>query len=351
MADDELLAATGNQVATALSGHHQAAPSVLRSAYQVRGRQRDALPQESISRFSDQSQDRIIAQPAQIDTEERIAELKWIYSFTLDTGLGSERASAVMVLNSTANARATAILEGSAISAKLTEANAALASVAARRTRQPSMLELAESGLIDYEALHFLLEFEPAIESIVVYDSDVIRTESFIRRDGKTVPPGEVKKARDINDLLAETSLISFATTAPEPHVTDLSMFPRGIMILHISPEDIARQAILEVENIVDAPDHACTARRSVHLAEQNVGHRDLVRTTICNVLFGRVASRGDDATPLVLSPFQLGAVDFVQVDRVKETVQADALTLKDFWPAPRLSGSPGAGPVDRPAR
>jgi 2,3-diaminopropionate biosynthesis protein SbnB len=336
MTDADMLVITGTQIDAILAGRHREITDVIRAAYQAHGRQADSLPQASTLRFAQDRRNRIIALPASVGGDTPRSGLKWISSFPANTDAGLERASAVILMNSMTTGRVTAVLEGSLISAKRTAASAALAAAEVHRSAQPSALGLIGGGRINYEILQFLLAVGPPIDSAVVYDQSPSRAQEFARRCGEIAPNLKIGRAESTTEVLGACSLVSFATTAIEPHVPDLSMCPPGATILHISLRDIAPQAILDAENVVDDIDHVCAAQTSVHLAEQTAGHRDFIRTTICDVLLRRAAPRADARTPLIFSPFGMGTLDIALAGLVLESAgDGESAVLPDFWPAP----------------
>jgi ornithine cyclodeaminase len=73
---------------------------------------------------------------------------------------------------------------------------------------------------------------------------------------------------------------------------------------------DIAPEVILSCENVVDDADHVCRAQTSLHLAEQQAGHRDFITASLGAVLLGEARVRRDENATVVFSPFGMGTLD-----------------------------------------
>jgi 2,3-diaminopropionate biosynthesis protein SbnB len=340
MTDEDVLLVTGRQIEAALAGRHKAVVDVIRQAYLAHARGEDVLPPSGILRFPDQPENRIIALPAHIGGPKPVTGIKWISSFPANTQAGMERASAVILVNSPRTGRVEAMIEGSVISARRTAASAVLTASEVYRGPEPCVLGLIGGGRINFEILQFALAAGPAIGSIVVHDTSRSRTESFLRRCAEVAPDVPVSAAGTVEDVLARASLVAFATTAVSPHVTDLSMCPPQTTILHVSLRDIAPEAILAADNVVDDVAHVLTAQTSVHLAEQLTGNHDFIRATIGDVLLGRAPRRAETDRPLVFSPFGMGTLDIALAGAVLEAVRDEALPVAGFWPEPWHSGT-----------
>jgi ornithine cyclodeaminase len=307
--DGDLLILNGREVDALLAGRERELIEAVRESYELHSRGESSLPHSTFLNFSGDSRNRIIALPAYLGGDAEVAGLKWIASFPGNVQRGLDRASAVIVLNSMESGRPEAILEGSLISAKRTAASAALA---ARHLHGEGadLVGLVGCGMINFEVLRSLRSTQPRLGAALVFDQDAARAGQFTGKVERSFGGLEVRVARDVEAVLGEAPLVSFATTAPAPHVADLSACPPRSTILHVSLRDLSPEAVLSSDNVVDDVDHVCRARTSVHLAEQLAGHRDFIRCTIADVTSGAAAPRRDDTGTVVFSPFGLGILD-----------------------------------------
>lgn len=310
MDDGDIAVLRGSEVRAVLAGRELEVIQAVRSAYETHGAGDSSLPHSTFLRFPAQPRDRIIALPAYLGGESPIAGIKWVASFPQNLELGVDRASAVLILNSTQTGRPEAVFEGSVISAKRTAASAALAAQCLTRGKEISCVGLIGCGLINFETARFLRAVFPEVETLVLYDKDEARAKQFASKCRATLDPIEMQIATDVRSVLRDCSLISIATTALAPHLGDLGECAQGSTILHTSLRDLAPDVILSCDNVVDDVDHVCRAQTSVHLAEQLVGHRNFIRCTLADLLTGRAPAKRSAETVTVFSPFGLGVLD-----------------------------------------
>ena len=139
----------------------------------------------------------------------------------------------------------------------------------------------------------------PGIERFTLYDVDPRACRAVSTRCSQTFGGVEVEVAPDVETALGRAPLISLATTAVTPHISDLSACASDATVLHVSLRDLTPEAILTCDNVVDDIDHVCRAQTSVHLAEQSSGVRDFIRCTLADVLTGpRPRRKGDGRSP-----------------------------------------------------
>jgi ornithine cyclodeaminase len=332
-----MLILKGPEVNSLLAGQELRLSDIVRMAYEAHGRGESSLPHSTFLRFPDNPRDRIIALPAYLGAGWGIAGVKWVASFPGNLELSLDRASALVVLNSSQTGRPEAILEGSLISAKRTAASAALAAQWLQGGKKLDRIGLIGCGLISFEITRFLLAIFPEIKRLVIYDLDIARAEQFRRKCQVAFAEREVDIAKELKEALGCSSLISFATTADTPHVEDLSAVSPGSTILHISLRDLSPQIIISCDNVVDDIDHVCRAQTSVHLAEQLTGSRGFLRCTLADILTGKAASRRDANSIAVFSPFGLGALDLAIANFVRELglAQGKGTMISSFLPEP----------------
>jgi ornithine cyclodeaminase len=309
---------------------------IVRQAYETYADGDGSLPHSTFLLFPNQPKNRIIALPAYLGQNFELAGVKWIASFPDNHALGLDRASAVILVNSTRTGRPEAILEGSIISAKRTAASAALAAQTLHGDSRPANAGLIGCGLINFEITRCLLAVFPHLRRLVLFDTNMEQAQRFQRKCQDLRPELDVVVAKTIEAVLQSATLISFATTAARPYVQDLSACGPGTTILHVSLRDLSPQVILSGDNVVDDVDHVCRAQTSLHLAEQQVGHRDFIRCTLAEVTRGRAAPRQAPDNVLVFSPFGLGVLDLAVSQWVIQLAAAQERgeIIRSFLPA-----------------
>jgi len=189
-----------------------------------------------------------------------------------------DRASAVIILNSTSTGRPEAILEGSTISAKRTAASAALAAHTLLEGKCLGALGIIGCGLINYETARFIHLLCPEVNSLCVFDLDRHRAAQFSDKCASIFEHVEVAE-----DLKTVTS---------------------------------------------------------IHLAEQLAGNRGFVRCSLGEILLGHAPARRDAESITIFSPFGLGILDIALAKLVCELgTEASAGTVIDsFLPSSWLA-------------
>jgi len=337
MHNGDLLVLKGEEVVSLLKGRELEIMNVAQSAYETHGRGESSLPHSLFLRFPHNQENRIIALPAYLEHEGGIAGIKWVSSFPANLEKGLDRASAVVLLNSTQTGRPEVLIEGSAISAKRTAASAALSAKYLRNGEKVSSVGIIGCGLINFEITRFLKALYQELQNLIVFDIDVSRAQQFKKKCQSLDGEMEVEIADAAGTVLGRTSLVSFATTAIEPHIDDLSMCAPGSTILHISLRDLTPEVILACDNVVDDIDHVCRAQTSIHLAEQLVGNRDFIRCPLADVLNGTAPEKRDAESITVFSPFGMGILDIALGKHVADLgrQQGMGVNIGSFLPVP----------------
>lgn len=335
MRDGDILILRGHEILSMLAGRERELIDTVRLAYEAHAKGESSLPHSLFLRFPGNESNRIIALPAYLGDGLQVSGIKWVSSFPGNIKSGLDRASAVLILNSVRTGRPEAILEGSVISAKRTAASAALAAQALHSGEKVTRVGILGCGVINLEITRFLLAVFPEIEALNIFDLDSGRANQFGDKCRHMSKGLRVDVAKDVSTLLASARLISIATTAIKPHLSDRSNWPHGCTILHVSLRDISPEVILSCDNVVDDVSHVCRAQTSIHLAEQLTGNRDFIRCTLADVLMGTAVARSQPDGIVVFSPFGLGILDIAVSHLVRELAikQGIGTELRSFLP------------------
>lgn len=323
---------SGAAVARALAGRHREILDIIAHAYRVHGSGDTVNPPSYFLRFPDRPTARIIALPASIGGNVRVDGVKWISSFPDNITTGLPRASAVLILNDPTTGYPLACLESSIISATRTAASAALAAhVLTTPTTRPTRLGFIGTGLIARYIQDYLTGTGWTFDHIGVFDLIPDYATAFATTTAQaTDTPVQVHER--VEDLIRDSDLIVFTTTAAHPHITTPDWFTHNPLMLHVSLRDVSPDVVLACTNIVDDVDHCLKANTSVHLTEQHLGHRDFLTGTLAQALTGQVSIPHD--RPVLFSPFGLGVLDLAVGKHVYDTIHAagELALIDDFF-------------------
>ncbi len=334
--NDTLLLLKGPEVADLLDNREHDVIAAVRRAYELHGAGDSSLPWSSFLRFPANDVDRIISLPAYLGGDLQLAGLKWIASVPANVAKGLERASAVMILNRRETGRAQAILEGSIVSKKRTAASAALGAKVLRQDRPPRSIGFVGCGPINLEIGRFLAAVWPEVERFQAFDLDRERASRFGKAHLGQVGTGNFTVAASLEELLATSDLVAFATTAVKPHLADLSPCQDGTTILHISLRDLTPEVILAHHNVVDDLNHVNRAATSIHLASEHCGNTDFVHGSLGAILLGQVGLPPEEAGRLsIFSPFGMGILDLAVAHLACELAKEQdvGMSIQGFFP------------------
>lgn len=322
------------EVEAALEGREESVLETVQKAYETHSRGTSSLPHSSFLRFPDSDKDRIICLPAYLAGDYQLAGVKWIASMPDNVARGMERASAVVILNDRLTGRPKAVIEGSIISKQRTAASAALAS----KILAPGELGaigFVGCGPINISVAHFLMTVWPNVSRFTAFDLDPARAREFGNAILARRPDAGFSVAPSLEQLLSESPMVAFGTTAIKPYISDLDACPAGATILHVSLRDLKVDAILSSHNVVDDLDHVNRAGTSIHLASEQEGNTDFVHSSLGDLLLGNAELPERDGRKTIFSPFGLGVLDLAVADLVRDTVAASGggTLVKSFLP------------------
>ncbi|MCU1244590.1 MAG: 2,3-diaminopropionate biosynthesis protein SbnB [Acidobacteria bacterium] len=302
MPDHDLSIVSGSIVRSILEGREDLVLEAVTNAYLAHAAGQTRSPRTQ-PLFTDGG--RFFAMPASIADTRPIVGVKWVGSFVGNLAAGGERASATLIVNDAVTGRPVAVVDGTLISAKRTAAGAAIALRLVAQSAALDSLGLVGCGPINYEVLRFVNHVLP-VTSVYLADLDPARVEAFAARVRSELP-SVTPVASTLDEVLESADAVSFATNTSVPHIHSLPARP--LVVLHISLRDLAPSVIAGAYNIVDDVEHVCSARTSVHLASEELGHTGFIRGTIADLLSGALRYERPNG-PTIVSPFGMAILD-----------------------------------------
>ena len=303
----------------------------VEAAYRLHNSGNTSNPESSFLRYPEKPSARIIALPAHLGGAVQKSGIKWISSFPENIASNLARASAVLILNDATTGYPLACIEASLISATRTAASAALAAEHISPHPFEGTLAVIGTGVIARTTIEWLLFRNWKFRKISLYDVDRKEAEHFNKwlRDQHNL---QAQIEDCLENAIAGSSLILFATTTLAPYVADEKLFQHSPTVLHLSLRDICVNVILASQNIVDDVDHCLQAKTSLHLTEMATGNRDFVSGSLVDVMDQKFKLDRDRSR--IFSPFGLGVLDLAVGNFVFEaaTLSGEAVAVPDFF-------------------
>ncbi|WP_338495627.1 2,3-diaminopropionate biosynthesis protein SbnB [Pseudomonas sp. WP18] len=321
----------GSTVREVLRQFPDLAQDTVRETYLQHHRGATENPDSYFLRFKDSPADRIIALPAAcMDGADKVAGIKWIASFPGNTRHNLQRASATLILNDLATGYPIALLEASIISAVRTATSAVLAThcLLGQRSEIPR-LSFVGAGVISRTILEQFRVSRWAIGEVLIHDTDADSAQAF---RAHALALGFNCRVLDTLEQALENDVVVLATNAAQPYIDERYAFKAGTVLLNISLRDLAPSQILGAFNVTDDIEHCLKANTSLHLTEQQVGHRDFIHGTLAQLVLGE--RNPDPSRPMIFSPFGLGVLDVALGKKIFDIAQAQqqSVPVTDFF-------------------
>jgi N-[(2S)-2-amino-2-carboxyethyl]-L-glutamate dehydrogenase len=298
---------------------------IIKNTYLQHEQHNTINPSSFFLRFPDKPISRIIALPAALIDNQKIAGIKWIGSNPDNIKQGFPRASATIILNDYETCYPIAFLEGSIISALRTAYSAVLGATEIKNgIRKATKLGIVGNGLIAKYIYKAFMAQGWEIENLLLFDNNPTYAEKFLNYVEKN-KHNTVKIASTLTTLLETCDLIVLTTTTSKHYINDSGLFIHNPVILNISLRDLAPEILLLSNNIVDDVDHVLQANTSPHLALQMSGNKNFITSTIGELISKKIIF--DTNKPTILSPMGMGILDIALAHQIYKQALKENLT------------------------
>ena len=275
---------------------------------------------------------RIIALPAAITDDDKVVGIKWIGSNPANIQHHFPRASATIILNDYETFYPYACLEGSIISAVRTAYSAVLAATEIKQhDKKIKKLGIVGNGLIAKYIYKAFIAQGWRISEILLFD----KAEEYSKKFSTYLHGDQhesVQIVKSLDELLIQSDMIVFATSALEPYIHDITLFNHNPILLNISLRDLDPKILLHSNNIVDDIEHVLQAKTSPDLAYQLCNHKNFINGTIGSLIQKKIVL--DHNKPTVFSPMGMGILDVALAYFIYKNAKENSKTVEipDFF-------------------
>lgn len=255
--------------------------------------------------------DRIIAMPAWIGGEQPMSGLKWIGSkHDNPARLGTERASAVIILNDPETNYPIAIMEGGLISAMRT---AAVTGVATRHLARKGFAEAAIIGCgpIAERQAQMLVEQFPSVKTVRLFDLRQSAAEALAARLRDRFPRTAFDIVGSAEAAVRDCPMVITCTVTDTPYLA-FDWLSKGAFLANVSIMDVERDVFLKVDKVVvDDWDQSNREKKIINLlVEAGDFSREQLHAELGEIVVGRKAGRESDDEIILLNPMGMAIDD-----------------------------------------
>jgi len=297
---------SGKVVDEALKANFNQACAAIKEAYVLHGKQKSVNPNSYFLKFPENPNARIIALPAFLGGEFDLSGIKWIGSYPENREKKIPRASAVLILNDSKTGYPFACMEASIISAMRTAISAVIAAEYLTH-KSARNIGFVGNGLIAHYIAKVFKRRGWGFENVFLYDTSLEESTNFQQRINKK-PIGPVTICKSTDELVAQSDLIVFATTASTPYFNNPNVLSHNPCLLNISLRDISPDIILTSNNIVDDIEHVLNANTSPHLAFQKCQDKRFINGVFSDLIQHKNILNKNK--PTIFSPMGMGILD-----------------------------------------
>lgn len=300
--------------------------NVIKNTYLEHGNGNTVNPNSYFLRFPEKSNARIIALPAALCANHKIAGIKWIASNPDNITKGIPRASAVIILNDYETGYPFACIEAAIISSSRTAYSAVLAAehLSPFNKKSKSLL-IVGNGIIAEKILRTFLSRNWEFEVVKLYDKNIECAQKFKEHFDNS--PYKIEVCPSLNEALSRSDLIVFTTTVSKPYVDDRQLFAHSPIILNISLRDIAPEVMFHAYNIVDDIEHVLSANTSPHLTLLQYSSKKFITGSIDKLLLNELEFSHDK--PIIFSPMGMGVLDIAMAYEIYQIATQKKLGIK----------------------
>ena len=301
----------------------------VKTAYIRHGQNQAINPPSYFLKFPDKERSRIIALPALIIQNPRIAGIKWVSSNPDNVAVGLKRASAVIILNDYETGYPIACLEGGIISALRTVYSAILVSNLLVTSEKEKTIGIVGTGNISEQFIHCFSLQNWKISVIKLFDLNPQACINLKAKINQINPKIKVEIAKELKELIVQSELIFLSTTSSTPYITELSWLSHNPIILNISLRDLAPEVLISSNNIVDDITHVLNANTSPHLTQEKYGHADFINCTVSELINNYSYNQFNCNQPIIFSPMGMGILDLAVAHYIYNEAKSSNLCIE----------------------
>jgi N-[(2S)-2-amino-2-carboxyethyl]-L-glutamate dehydrogenase len=332
LSQEDVIAAGGLQMADTVQA--------IETSFRLHASGETILPPKPVLRWggpeTEETTGRIMAMPAYLGGDLRIAGIKWIPSRPTNPAKhGLPRANALIVLNDPDTLLPLAVMDGTIVSAMRT---GAASGVAAKYLARPGseILGMVGAGVQMHTQAMAMRPVLPNLKEGRVFDLDRAKAEAFAGKMSSELglPIRAVKTAEE---ACREADVFITATISSFPYV-QAGWYKPGVLHCEVSFWDTPAQVLSTLDRIV-CDDYEQVAHHAVDVAFRAVRDGYIRREQVSdlgNIILGIVPGRENNRQKILFNPIGLGINDVCEAYRVYRAARAQGIgQMLPLWSNP----------------